>query len=191
MLVLVASVILLTAMTGLFYPWAFYLGGKFHIMPLWQGLGRMHSKGGDYQVWVQFEPTPRGSKMYLETNLTGRAFVCTPRGERLPMHLGGGMRKHLNLSTDGEAIHLYMDYWPLGFGGFVTDHRPSLQFRGHWQNPNLLMDDHGSVANAFEPDGTVYRGHSPNRPYSTAAVPITFMQGSSSEFDQACAAMKH
>lgn len=191
MLVLVASVILLTAMTGLFYPWAFYLGGKFHIMPLWQGLGRMHSKGGDYLVWVQFEPTPRGSKMYLETNLTGRAFVCTPRGERLPMHLGGGMRKHLNLSTDGEAIHLYMDYWPLGFGGFVTDHRPSLQFRGHWQNPNLLMDDHGSVANAFEPDGTVYRGHSPNRPYSTAAVPITFMQGSSSEFDQACAAMKH
>ena len=191
MLVLVASGILLTAMTGLFYPWAFYLGGKFHIMPFWQGWGRMHSKGGDYLVWVQFEPTPRGSKMYLETNLTGRAFVCTPRGERLPMHLGGGMRKHLNLSTDGEAIHLYMDYWPLGFGGFVTDHRPSLQFRGHWQNPNLLMDDHGSVANAFEPDGTVYRGHSPNRPYSTEAVPITFMQGSSSEFDQACAAMKH
>jgi hypothetical protein len=191
MLVLVASAILLTAMTGLFYPWAFYLGGKFHIMPFWQGWGRMHSKGGDYLVWVQFEPTPRGSKMYLETNLTGRAFVCTPRGERLPMHLGGGMRKHLNLSTDGEAIHLYMNYWPLGFGGFVTDHRPSLQFRGHWQNPNLLMDDHGSVANAFEPDGTVYRGHSPNRPYSTEAVPITFMQRSSSEFDQACAAMKH
>ena len=191
MLGLVASVILFTAMTGLLYPWAFYLGGKFHIMPFWQGWGRMHSKGGDYLVWVQFEPTPRGSKMYLETNLTGRAFVCTPRGERLPMHLGGGMRKHLNLSTDGEAIHLYMDYWPLGFGGFITDHRPSLQFRGHWQNPSLLMDDHGSVANAFEPDGTVYRGHSPNRPYSTEGVSITFVQGSSSEFDQACAAMKH
>jgi hypothetical protein len=191
MLGLVASVILFTAMTGLLYPWAFYLGGKFHIMPFWQGWGRMHSKGGDYLVWVQFEPTPRGSKMYLESNLTGRALVCTPRGERLPMHLGGGMRKHLNLSTDGEAIHLYMDYWPLGFGGFITDHRPSLQFRGHWQNPSLLMDAHGSVANAFEPDGTVYRGHSPNRPYSTEGVPITFMQGSSSEFDQACAAMKH
>jgi len=191
MLGLVASVILFTAMTGLLYPWAFYLGGKFHIMPFWQGWGRMHSKGGDYLVWVQFEPTPRGSKMYLESNLTGRALVCTPRGERLPMHLGGGMRKHLNLSTDGEAIHLYMDYWPLGFGGFITDHRPSLQFRGHWQNPNLLMDDHGSVANAFEPDGSVYRGHSPNRPYCTEGVSITFVQGSSSEFDQACAAMKH
>jgi hypothetical protein len=188
---LVASVILFTAMTGLLYPWAFYLGGKFHIMPFWQGWGRLHSKGGDYRVWVQFEPTPRGSKMYLESNLTGRAFVCTPRGERLPMHLGGGMRKHLNLSTDGETIHLYMDYWPLGYGGFITDHRPSLQFRGHWQNPNLLMDDHGSLSNAFEPDGTVYRGHSPKRPYSTEGVPITFVQGSSSAFDQACAAMKH
>jgi hypothetical protein len=107
------------------------------------------------------------------------------------MHLGGGMPKHLPLSTDGQPIHLYMDYWPLGYGGFITDHRPSLRFRGHWQNPKLEMDDHGSIANAFEPDGTVYRGHTPNRPYSTEGIPITFMEGPRSEFDQACAAQKH
>src|SRR5690242_9629491 len=84
-LLLIGAAILLTLMNGVFYPWSFYLGGKFHIMPMWQGWGRIHAKGGDYLVWVQFEPTPNGSKMYLESNLTGRAYVCTPRGERFPM----------------------------------------------------------------------------------------------------------
>jgi hypothetical protein len=190
-LVLVLGAVFLTALTGLFYPWAFYLGGKFHIVPMWQGWGRLHGKAGDYLVWVQFEPTPRGSKMYLESNLTGNAYLCTPRGERFPMHLGGGMPKHLNLSTDGEPIHLYMNYWPLWYGGFINDRRPSLEFRGKWQNPKIVMDDHGSIANAFEPDGTVYRGHSPNHPYSTEGIPITFMEGPRSEFDDACTAMKH
>ncbi len=190
LLVLLLGAIFLTAGTAVFYPWAFYLGGKFHIVPMWQGWGRLHGKGGDYLVWVQFQPTPRGSRMYLVSNLTGNAYLCTPRGERLPMHLGGGMRKHLNLNTDGESIGLYMNYWPLGYGGFISDRRPSIEFRGHWKNPTIVMDDHGSIANAFEPDGTVYRGHDPNRPYSTQGVPITFVAGSRSEFDRACAAMR-
>jgi hypothetical protein len=187
-LVLAVAFVFLTALTAVFYPWAFYLGGTFHILPMWQGWGKEHTKNGDYLIWVTFEPTTRGSGMYQQSNLTGTAYVCTPRGERLPMHLGGGMPKHLNLSTDGEPIRLYMDYWPLLTGGFIADHRPSLEFRGHWQNPKLVMDDHGSIANAFDPDGSVYRGHGSNRPYSTEGVPITFMQGPRSEFDQACAA---
>jgi hypothetical protein len=189
-LVLVLAAVLMIALTGLFYPWAFYLGGKFHIIPLWQGWGKAHSKSGDYFVWVQFEPTPRGSKMYLGSTLRGNAYLCTPRGERLPMHLGGGMRKHLNLSTDGEAINLYMDYWPRWYGRFIGDRRPYLEFRGAWRNPNLVMDDHGSIGRAFQPDGTVYRGHDRNRPYMQEAVPITFVQGSRSGFDKACAAVK-
>jgi hypothetical protein len=189
-LVLLLGAVLITALTGLFYPWAFYLGGKFHIVPLWQGWGKAHAKSGDYLVWVQFEPTPRGSKMYLESNLTGLAYVCTPRGERLPMHLGGGMRKHLNLSTDGEYIRLYMDYRPLLYGQFIGDRRPYLEFRGNWRNPNLAMDDHGSIGRAFQPDGTVYRGHDTNRPYMPEVVPITFVHGSRSEFDKSCAALR-
>jgi len=153
-------------------------------------MGTARAKGGDYLVWVQFEPTPRGSRMYLASNLTGNAYVCTPRGERLAMHLGGGMRKNLNLSTDGEHISLYMDYWPLGYGSFITDHRPSLDFRGNWRNPNIVMDDHGSIGRAFEPNGTIYRGHDRNRPYMQEVVPITFVPGSRSEFDKACAAVK-
>jgi len=186
--VLVLGSVLLIAITGVFYPWGFYLGGKFHIIPMWSGWGTAHAKSGDYVVWVQFEPTPSGSKMYLGTSLTGQATVCTPRGERLRMRLGGGMGKHLNLSTDGEPISLYMNYWPLGYGSFIADRRPSLEFRGNWRNPNLVTDDHGSIARSFNPDGTVYRTHDQNRPYMQEVVPVTFVSGSHSDFTKACTA---
>src|SRR5690349_17980851 len=77
-IVLVLGCVLVIAMTGLFYPWAFYLGGKFHIMPYWQGWGKLHAKSGDYVLFVRFEPTPRGSRMYLTSNLKGTAYLCTP-----------------------------------------------------------------------------------------------------------------
>lgn len=173
---------------GIFAPWAFYLGGKFHITPYWQGLGKVHAKSGDYLLFLRVEPTSKGSKMYLETNLGGFAYVCTPRGESIRLKMGGGMRKHLSLSTDGEAIHLYMHYWPWN-AQFLTEHRPSLDLRGHWQNPNLVMDDQGSIAKAFQPDGSVYQGHDRNRVYSPEMLPVTFNPSSYSDFSSACAAL--
>jgi len=184
-ILLLLGSILVLAITGVFAPWAFYLGGKFHVLPYWQGWGKLHAKSGDYAVFVRIEPTSRGSRMYLETNLTGIAYVCTPRGENFRMKLGGGMRKHLNLSTDGEAIHLYVYYWPWN-AQFINDRNPSLEFRGNWRNPNLVMDDHSSIARAFQADGTVYRGHNGNRPYMTEIVPVTFVPGSYSDFERAC-----
>jgi hypothetical protein len=189
-LVLVVGSILLIALTGLFYPWSFYLGGRFHILPAWQGWGRAHAQSGDYLLWLYFWPTPRGSKMYLETNLTGDAYVCTPRGENIRLRLGGGTRKHLNLSTDGEPIHFYMFYRPWN-GAFVTERRPRIELRGNWRNPNLLMNDEGSINRAFQSDGSVYRGTEANRPYATNPVPITFAQGSYSDFEKACGAVRH
>src|SRR5690349_15195292 len=138
--ILVLGSILVLAMTGVFYPWAFYLGGKFHIILYWQGWGEMHAKSGDYVVLVRFGPTPRASRIIPHSNLKGVAYLCTPRGERFYMHLGGDMRPHLNLSTDGEAIRLYMDNWSGFFGKFKSDRRPSIELHGHWQNPDLVMD---------------------------------------------------
>src|ERR1700733_11821034 len=174
-LALFLGLLLTAGLTALLFPWAFFLGGNFHLVPYWQGWGKLHGNSGDYIVMVQIEPTPRGSRVYLEAGLSGNAYLCTPRGEQFYMRLGGGMRPHLNLSTDGESIHLYMYNWPAWYGGFISDHRPSIEFRGRWRNPNLVMDDHGSIANAFQPDGSVYRGHDPNHPYSTQGIPITFV----------------
>lgn len=91
------------------YPWAFYLGGKFHITPYWQGWGKLHAKSGEYVLFVRIQPTAHGSRMYAHSNLRALAYLCTPRAEQLRLHLGGTMRPRINLSTDGEAIDLYMD----------------------------------------------------------------------------------
>jgi len=176
------------AVTAVFAPWAFYLGGPFHITPYWQGVGKAHAKSGDYVIYVYLGPTPNTSKMSLDTSLTGTARVCTPRGENIYLRLGGGMRRHLNLSTDGEAIHLYMNHWAWN-ANFTNDLSPRLELNGRWQNPNLVMDDHSSIARAFQPDGTVYHGSGANRPYLTEIVPITFRPGSYSDFKAACAAI--
>jgi hypothetical protein len=187
-LVLVLAVVLAGAVTALLFPWAYFMGGKFHPFPYWEGVGKMHGPGGDYALFLRIEPTPRGSRVYAHSNLTGMAYLCTPRGETLPMHLGGEMRPYLHLSTDGEAIHVYVYYWPVWTGQFITNHRPSLDFRGHWQNPNLVLDDRGSLTNAFQADGSVYEGHDRNRPYATTGSAFTLAPGSYSDFKSACAA---
>jgi hypothetical protein len=51
--------ILAGAVIGVFAPWAFYLGGKFHILPYWRGWGKAHAKSGDYLLYVQIQPTSR------------------------------------------------------------------------------------------------------------------------------------
>jgi hypothetical protein len=52
------------------------------------------------------------------------------------------------------------------------------------------MDDQGSIARNFEPDGKLYAGHSPGRPYMAEVVPVTLHEGSKSEFEAACKAVK-
>lgn len=104
------------------------------------------------------------------------------------MNLGGGMRRGLGLNTDGEKISLGMYYRPLVFWNFTTDHRPGIELRGQWHNPNLVMDDHSSIQRAFNSDGSVYHGGQPERPYMGEIVPVTLVPGSYSDFEAACKA---
>ena len=179
--------VLVLGITAAFKPWGFFLGGKFHILPSWQGWGLLHAKNGNYVLRVDLNTNIKGRR---SSDLRGVAYLCTPRGERFRLNLIGNMRKHLNLSTDGEAIRLGMSYLPYG-SSFSGDARPSLELRGHWQNPDLVMDDNGSISRAFEPDGSVYRGHDRNRPYPGEIVSVTLKEGPTSEFDAACAASRH
>jgi hypothetical protein len=183
----VVGAIVVLAITAAFKPWGFFLGGKFHIIPYWQGWGRMQAKSGNYILLVRLEPNIKGRQ---SSDIRGVAYLCTPRGERFRLTLTGNMRRNLNLSTDGEAIRLGMSYRPYG-SFFSGDARPSLELRGHWQNPNLVMDDNGSISRAFQPDGRVYLGHDRNRPYAPEIVQVTLHQGSSSEFEAACAVALH
>ncbi|HSP05867.1 MAG TPA: hypothetical protein VLR94_01760 [Acidobacteriota bacterium] len=184
LILVVAGVgVLLLLATAVFAPWGFFLGGKFHLLPYWQGWGRLHSRiSGDYVVYVRLQP---GTGSRLSTALDGEGYICTPRGERIRLTLSGGMRRHLNLSTDREAITLSMHHRPT----FSGETRPRIELRGRWQNPNLVMNDDGSISRSFEPDGSVYLGHDPSRPYRLEVVSITLTEGSYSQFESACAAI--
>ncbi len=187
-LILFLGLVLVGAITAVFAPWGFYLGGRFNILASWQGLGTLNAKSGKYIVFVRFGPRPSGSRIYPGPSVGGSAYLCSPRGETFRMNLGGGMRRGIGLNTDGEKISLYMYYWPAFFGNFKNDHRPSLELRGQWQNPNLVMDDHGSIARAFNADGTVYHEHDKNRSYMGETVPLTLTPASYSDFEAACKA---
>lgn len=174
--------------TAVFAPWGFYMGGKFHIVPTWQGWGTLQTKSGRYLIYVYFYPRPSGSRVLPGPSVGGTAYLCSPRGEHFYMKLGGGMRRGIGLSTDGEKISLYMNNHSSFYSNFTSDYRPSIELRGQWQNPNIVMDDHGSISRAFEPDGTVYRGHGGSRPYPGEITPVTLTPGSYSDFAAACKA---
>ena len=190
LLILALGCVLILAITAAFAPWGFYLGGRFHWIPYWQGWGTLHAKSGNYVVFVRFEPKPGGRSILPSSHLGGTAYLCSPRKEIFRMTLGGGMRRGLGLYTDGEKISLYMFYRPAFFGNFTGDRRPSVELRGQWHNPNIVMDDHSSLYRAFEPDGTVYRRHDQSRPYLGEVVPVTLTPGSYSDFEAACKASK-
>src|SRR5215470_2758517 len=184
LVILLLGAVVMLLITAIFAPWGFFLGGSFRIIPYRQGWGILHAKSGKYVVYVGFQPRPSGSRIMPGPSVGGTGFLCSPRGEIFYMHLGGGMRRGIGTNTDGEKISLYMNHWPRFFGGFTNDHRPSIELRGQWKNPDIVMDDHGSISRAFNPDGTVDRGHS-NKPYPGDITPVTLVPGSYSDFEAA------
>lgn len=189
LLILAAGFVLVVAITAVFAPWGFFMGGSFHVIPYWQGWGTLQTRAGKYVVYVSFEPSPSGTKIMPHPSVRGNGYLCSPKGEIFPMHLGGGMRRGIGTNLDGEGIGLYMNYWPAFFGSFTANHRPSIELRGQWKNPNIVMDDHGSISRAFNADGTVDQGHS-NKPYPGDITPVTLVPGSYSDFKAACQATR-
>jgi hypothetical protein len=181
---LALAVVVLTGVMAIVAPWGFYMGGHFHIIPNWTGWGQMHSKtAGDYALLVSFSPkTGRGLGL---THVSGTAVICTPRGEQYKLRLSGDFQNPHGTDLQGKTAHLYANYYS-NFSG-RTD--PSLDFRGKWNNPDLVLDDHGSLNRAFDPGGALVTNHH-TRPYTQEVVPVTLHEGSKSEFNAACAALK-
>ena len=187
-ILLVCGCAFVLLVTAVFAPWAYYLGGHFHPLPYWQGWGKMNvaSAGGEYLLFARVEPTSRGSKMYLSTNLSGIAYLCTPKGERYRLSLGGSMPRHLPLDTLGQPIHLYMSNAPGWKTQFLTDRRPYLDFYGKWGDRQLVLDDRKALSRAFLPDGTLYKAHDPSHPGGSEIAHVTLEEGSYDEFEAAC-----
>jgi len=183
---LVFGVVVVLAVTAIVAPWAFYMGGNFHVIPQWTGWGRMHSNlAGDYVLYVQISPGRPSRFGGNVPHISGQGHLCTPTGERYRLRLGGGFGKPSGVDLQGQSASLYMN----NYTAFSSSTAPSLEFRGHWNNPDLVLDDHGSLTRAFDPGGKLVTNHH-MRPYVQEVVPLTLHQGNFSDFEAACSAMK-
>jgi len=179
--------------TYLFAPWAYYMGGQFHWLPWWSGVGRLHSNsgGGDYAFYLYL--SPRSSRFSGLRHVSGRALLCTPRGERFSLDLGGDFGKPnggwRGSDLNGKSASFYMFNRTAAhiFGG--ASPRPDLKLQGHWQNPDLVLDDDSSIQRNFDHNANLYPEHA-NRPYKGEVSTITLREGGKSDFEAACAAVK-
>lgn len=181
---LTLGVVVLYAIYAVFAPWAFYMGGRFHLYPGWTGWGRMHSNiAGDYVLFLSLSPATGGRGTYRAVpHIRGQGFLCTPRGERYSLRAGGDFGKNSGIDLQGRTAYIYAHQYSVFSGS--TD--PSLEFRGKWNNPDLLLDDQGSINRAFDPGGKLVTNHH-MRPYIQEVVPLILHEGTRADFDAACA----
>lgn len=190
LVILAVGIALLLVISVAFTPWGFFMGGRFHLLPRWQGWGKMHSNaaGGDYVLYLSISPqTGRGMGL---SNVGGNSLLCTPRGETFYMSVTGDFDKNIGMDTDGKTASFYMSSRNKANNKFSYKAKPGLELHGKWVNPDLVLDDHGSIAKNFGPDAKLYTGNLPGSAAMAEVTPVTLHEGSKSDFETACAAVK-
>ncbi len=121
--------------------------------------------------------------------MSGTAQLCTPRGERFNyMHVIMSFdNKQNGLNSNNQPVTLHIYNYGVS-SQFNADHRPEFDLYGSWQNPNLVLEDHGSLARAFLSDGTAYLGPTANQPAAGKNISFTLVPGSAAQFKSACQA---
>jgi hypothetical protein len=155
-LLLLLGVFLTAAIDAAFAPWIYVVGGRLRLLPLWQGVGDAQTPSGRYRFYVWFSPSPNGSSILPSTSIRGSGYLCTPRGERFRLRVTGGTGGRVWRDMDGRDFHLSAYHRPVGwqFSG-SQNWQPRLSLSGRWVGPDLVMNDQGSLAHAFLPDGTL------------------------------------
>jgi hypothetical protein len=137
-----------------FAPWIYRIGGRVRWVPIWAGSGVVRAPWGPYTVSLSFSPRPGGSHT-PGAGIEGSGWVCTPQGQRYSLRVTGGAAGRIWSNMEGHTLRISAYYKPFGWQVRREDYRPSLSFVGHWVGPNLEMNDDGSIAAAFNPDGTL------------------------------------
>jgi hypothetical protein len=157
------------ALTGFTNPWIFTVGGRFRVLPFWQGVGEIEGPGGTYRIFVFFQPENGGFRVLPSTSVRGSGWVCAPTGHTYPVLVGGGAREVVWRSMDNKPFSLYTYQRHAGSSVHVP---PKLDFAGGWVGPNLVMEDKGTTTSAFLVDGSL--NPRPGTPGPTRA--ITFVE---------------
>ncbi|MEW6639067.1 MAG: hypothetical protein AB1586_01085 [Pseudomonadota bacterium] len=152
----IAAFVMSSAITAMFAPWAFFLGGRFHWLPTWQGVGLLQAPGhGRFGLRVRLYPSPRGSSSFGGTYVRGTAELCTPAGEIFALNLQGGTAEAVGADMNGHALSLSLANRPAWWWveGRYESWRPRLSLSGRWAGPELLLDDGGTLQREFAADG--------------------------------------
>ncbi len=162
-------------LTAALAPWTFLYGGHFHATPGWAGAGVIHAPaaGGDYYLWLRLDATIPG---YRKSEIKGSAVLCTPKGVRYRMSLSGGLQRGHGANTIGTPITLGMMNWPLLYGGLLTRNTPSIGFSGRFGDRELVLDDRGSVARAFDASGIAWAPGQHSRPWKQPSSSVTLRE---------------
>lgn len=162
-------------------PWGFFMGGHFHWTMRWQGVGVLHAKdsGGDYALYVRLWAIP------ASRHVTGSGVLCTPRRETFNLDVSGAFDKGIWLDTNGKKTELSLVNRTAGCPPCSKNLGINLDLRGQWKNPELVMDDEGSLSNYFHPDASLVTGGGV-RPSSRGVATITLHEGTREEFEAAC-----
>src|SRR5205814_775313 len=78
--------LLMFAIDAVFNPWAYYMGGSFHPIPMWRGWGKLQAPSGRvYVLFVTISPyhyrSRRGAVSTVSLGgprVTGNATLCSP-----------------------------------------------------------------------------------------------------------------
>ncbi len=158
-------------------PWSFHIGGRWTPLLMWQGSGKLLTKGGiEYPLFVSFFPSSHSSQLRMDGQrptggLQGSGWLCTSRGVTQPLQLSGTIYGGWR-STEGSLMAFRLlepKIIDVGQGQGYFD------LMGRWRGPELVMDDRGSVGSRFRSGLKIEHAS------------VTFDFGSYSDFKAACA----
>ena len=133
-LILLAVGFAYIAAPELWFPWAHFTGGSFHLGPWWSGTGSFTGPDGEYQLELYLGPMKTGSHPTLRTFLHGEGHLCTPSGKKFILHVEGDMDKHLPLNTLGRTIDIssFARSRPGSFSAMKAPGSPHVRLLGVW-----------------------------------------------------------
>lgn len=155
------------------HPWIYTVGGRVRPLPFWQGVGAMSGPGGAYRLYVSFEPTNSGSKVLPSATINGGGWLCAPGGRDYKVRVYGGSDRMVWRDMDGQRF--FLQTWAAKGYSAISGYRhnpPKLQFEGRWDGDGLTMNDKGTLAANFQPDGTLVAKPGP----PGASQPIRFTE---------------
>jgi hypothetical protein len=169
---------------GLFYvvvlaldPWAMHIGGRWTPLLMWQGSGKLVTKGGTaYPLYVNLYPSSHFSRLHMDGQrptggVQGSAWLCTSRGVTQRLNLSGTIYGGWT-STEGSLMAFRLTEPKIID---VGQRQGYFDLAGRWQGPQLVMDDRGNASGTFRSGLRIEHAS------------VTLNWGSYSDFEARCA----